>query len=63
MANFLLLAILAWQVYRGIAKREGIPLLVDDATAAELIELLKTVAQTRNRSAQPGNQRQANSDV
>lgn len=34
LANFLLIAILAWQVYRGIAKREGIPLLLDDASAA-----------------------------
>jgi hypothetical protein len=43
MANFLLLAILAWQIYRGIAKREGIPLLVDDATAAQLVQFLQSL--------------------
>jgi hypothetical protein len=43
MANFLLLAILAWQIYRGFAKREGIPLLVDDATAAQLVQLLQSL--------------------
>lgn len=42
-ANFLLLAILAWQVYRGFAKKEGIPLLIDDATAAQLVQLLQTL--------------------
>jgi len=41
MANFLLLAILAWQVYRSFAKREGIPLLLDDDSAAQLAELLQ----------------------
>lgn len=43
LANFLLIAILAWQVYRGIAKREGIPLLVDDATAQQLTQLLQSL--------------------
>jgi hypothetical protein len=45
LANFLLIAILAWQVYRGIAKREGIPLLVDDTTAAQLTQLLQSLPQ------------------
>jgi len=42
-ANLLLIAILAWQVYRGVAKREGIPLLVDDATAEKLVGLLESL--------------------
>lgn len=43
LANLLLIAILAWQVYRGIAKREGIPLLVDDTTAEQIAQLLKSL--------------------
>jgi hypothetical protein len=43
MANFLLMAILAWQIYRSYAKREGIPLLLDDATAAQLVQLLQSL--------------------
>ncbi len=49
LANFLLIAILAWQVYRGYAKREGIPLLVDDATAAQLTTLLQTLPKSEER--------------
>lgn len=41
ISNVLLLAILAWHVYRGIARREGIPLLIDDQTAAEISALLR----------------------
>jgi hypothetical protein len=63
MANFLLLAILAWQIYRGIAKREGIPLLVDDATAAQLIQFLQSLPQSRSRPVQPANQGQARFDA
>jgi hypothetical protein len=43
LANLLLIAILAWQVYRGIAKREGIPLLLDDATAEQVAQLLQSL--------------------
>jgi hypothetical protein len=43
LANLLLIAILAWQVYRGIAKKEGIPLLVDDATADQIAQLLESL--------------------
>jgi hypothetical protein len=43
VANLLLIAILAWQVYRGIAKREGIPLLLDDATAEQVSQLLESL--------------------
>ena len=48
MANFLLLAILAWQIYRSFAKREGIPLLLDDATAAQLAEILQQAVRPSN---------------
>ena len=48
MANFLLLAILAWQVYRSFAKREGIPLLLDDASAAQLAEVLQQAVRPSN---------------
>jgi hypothetical protein len=41
----LLLAILGWQVYRTIAKAEGIPLLVNDNTAAEALQLLRSMRQ------------------
>jgi hypothetical protein len=58
MANFLLLAILAWQIYRSIAKRQGIPLLLDDATAAQLVQLLKSLPQSRQLPAKPSNQNQ-----
>jgi hypothetical protein len=43
LANLLLISILAWQVYRGIAKQEGIPLLVDDATAEQIAQLLESL--------------------
>jgi len=43
MANALLLAILAWQIYRAVAKKQGIPLLVDDATAAQLLQFLESL--------------------
>lgn len=43
LANLLLIAIFAWQVYRGIAKREGIPLLVDDATAEQIAQFLESL--------------------
>src|SRR5439155_22610613 len=48
MANFLLLAILAWQIYRSFAKRERIPLLLDDATAAQLAEILQQAVRPSN---------------
>jgi hypothetical protein len=50
MANFLLLAILAWQIYRSFAKREGIPLLLDDDSAAQLAEILQQVARPSSDS-------------
>jgi hypothetical protein len=43
--NLLLIAILGWQLYRGFAKTKGVPLLLDDATAAQLIQLLKSLRQ------------------
>jgi hypothetical protein len=56
LANVLLLAILGWQIYRGIAKREGIPLLLDDDTAAQLTDLLRgrrpTSADTQEKASQ-----------
>jgi hypothetical protein len=51
LANFLLIAILAWQVYRGIAKREGIPLLLDDDSAAQLTQLLQSLPRKPNSDA------------
>ena len=51
VANILLLAILAWQIYRGVAKREGIPLLLDDASAEQLVQILQSA--TRPASEQP----------
>ena len=54
MANFLLMAILAWHIYRSFAKREGIPLLLDDATAAQLVQLLQSLPrQTPQQPATP----------
>lgn len=50
LANLLLLAILAWQIYRTIAKREGIPLLLDDDTAAELTGFLRALRQSSTSS-------------
>lgn len=52
MANFLLLAILAWQIYRSYAKREGIPLLVDDATATQLVQLLQSLPRPAQQQQQ-----------
>jgi hypothetical protein len=43
--NLLLIAILGWQMYRGFAKTKGVPLLLDDATAAQLIQLLQAMRQ------------------
>ena len=43
--NLLLIAILGWQLYRGFAKTKGIPLVLDDATAAQLIQLLQSMRQ------------------
>ena len=62
VANVLLLAILAWQIYRGIAKREGIPLLLDDATAAEVTEFLRSLRPGANdrQSPSPPTDRRAN---
>lgn len=53
--NFLLIAILGWQLYRGFAKTKGIPLVLDDATAAQLIQLLQSLRQNPNspNSARP----------
>jgi hypothetical protein len=55
MANFLLLAILAWQIYRSFAKREGIPLLLDDDSAAQLAAILQQVARPSSDSPAPAN--------
>jgi hypothetical protein len=43
--NLLLIAILGWQMYRGFAKTKGVPLLLDDATAAQLIQVLQQLRQ------------------
>jgi hypothetical protein len=43
MANLLLISILAWHVYRAFAKQQGIPLLLDDAAAARLVQILQSV--------------------
>jgi hypothetical protein len=43
--NLLLLAIFGFQIYRAYAKTKGIPLLLDDATAAQLMQLLQTLRQ------------------
>jgi hypothetical protein len=43
LANVLLLTILAWQIYRAIAKRQGVPLLIDDNMAEQLVQLLKSL--------------------
>jgi len=51
-ANILLLAILAWQIYREFAKKEGIPLLLDDATAAQLIQILESTRRPQPQSPQ-----------
>src|SRR5262245_19087894 len=48
--NLLLVAIFGFQIYRAYAKTKGIPLLLDDATAAQLIQLLQ---QLRQSSPQP----------
>jgi predicted lipid-binding transport protein (Tim44 family) len=45
--NLLLIAILGWQIYRAFAKSKGIPLVVDDATAAQLVQLLQTLRPTQ----------------
>ncbi len=50
MANFLLLAILAWHVYRSFARQEGIPLLLDDDSAAQLAAILQQAARPTNDS-------------
>jgi hypothetical protein len=52
-ANLLLIAILAWQVYRGIARREGIPLLVDDAAAEKLVGLLESLPMLHSPASSP----------
>src|SRR5262245_31917497 len=43
--NLLLVAIFGFQIYRAFAKTKGIPLLLDDATAAQLIQLLQQLRQ------------------
>jgi hypothetical protein len=48
MANFLLLAILAWHIYRSFAKQEGIPLLLDDDSASQLAAILQQAARPSN---------------
>jgi hypothetical protein len=53
MANVLLLAILAWQIFRAFAKREGIPLLVDDAAAAQIAELLQSLPRAQREAELP----------
>jgi len=54
MGNLLLVAILGWQIYRQFAKTKGIPLVVDDATAAQLIQLLQQLRQTPNKPVSLG---------
>jgi hypothetical protein len=46
LANLLLMAILAWHIYRDVARREGIPLLLDDASAEQLAQLLQSALQS-----------------
>jgi hypothetical protein len=46
------LAFFAWQIYRSFAKREGIPLLLDDDGAAQLAEILQQKARPSNASPQ-----------
>lgn len=41
--NLLLLAILAWQIYRHVARARGIPLLVSDEQAAQLMQALRSL--------------------
>lgn len=55
MANLLLLAILAWQVYRSFAKREGVPLLLDDDSATQLAQILQQAVRPGNDSSPPAN--------
>src|SRR5262245_52866608 len=43
--NLLLLAIFGFQIYRAYAKTKGIPLLLDDATATHLMQLLQQLRQ------------------
>jgi hypothetical protein len=43
--NLLLVAIFGFQLYRAFAKSKGIPLLLDDATAAQLMQLLGQLRQ------------------
>lgn len=52
--NLLLVAILGWQIYRQFAKTKGIPLVVDDATAAQLIQLLQQLRQTPTKPVSLG---------
>jgi len=59
MANFLLMAILGWQIYRSFAKREGIPLLLDDATAAQLVQLLQSLPRPAQQRPQTPGEREA----
>lgn len=51
--NLLLIAILAWQLYRGFAKTNGIPLVVDDATAAQLVQLLQSLREPPQSQQSP----------
>jgi hypothetical protein len=42
--NLLLLAILAWQIYRHVAKARGIPLWISDELASQLLAALRNTA-------------------
>src|SRR5262245_10145285 len=48
--GLLLLAIFGFQIYRAYAKTKGIPLLLDDATAAQLMQLLQQLRQPNHSS-------------
>ena len=48
--NFLLLAIFGFHLYREFAKTKGIPLLLDDATAAQLVQLLQQMRQPNSQA-------------
>ena len=52
--NLLLIAILAWQLYRGFAKTKGIPLVLDDATAAQLVQLLQSITRATSSPTAAG---------
>ena len=54
MGNLLLIAILGWQIYRQFAKVKGIPLVLDDATATQLIQMLQQLRQNPTKPVSLG---------